>query len=142
MNKKLLSILTLFLISFGRSFAGVGDTTVVQAFTFNSPQRAWFVFPSDTMNVEKILMYYTLKCNPAQFPECGEWDYLTNTYVYKHTGLIDSTIHNQNLYLVNGGNFSSFTYSNTPTYTHNTHWDYFINHLSTTSLNKIGRAHV
>jgi hypothetical protein len=135
MKKLLLSLLVLCSIGLVKSFAGVGDTTVVQAFTFNSPQRAWFVFPSDTVNIEKILMLYTLKCNPAQFPECGEWDYLTNTYVYKHTGLIDSTMRTQNLYLVNGGNFSSFTYSNSPTYTHNTHWDYFINHLSTTSLN-------
>ena len=137
MKKLLFSILVLCSIGLVKSFAGVGDTTVVQAFTFNSPQRAWFVFPSATINYEKILMLYTLKCNPAQFPECGEWDYLTNTYVYKHTGLIDSTIHNQNLYLVNGGNFSSFTYSNTPTYTHNTHWDYFINHLAIVQINNL-----
>ena len=101
MKKKLIIVAILFFVGLSKLFAGAGDTTIVQAFTFNSPQRAWFVFPSDTLNVEKIIMLYTLKCNPAQFPECGEWDYLTNTYVFKHTGLIDSTIHNQNLYVIN-----------------------------------------
>ena len=57
--------------------ASPGDTLKVQTFTFGSPQDAWFVFPSDTMRVNKILMYYTLKCNPAQNPACGEWDYQT-----------------------------------------------------------------
>ena len=48
--------------------AQAGDTITLQTFTFGSPQDAWFVFPSDTVGVEKILMKYTLKCNPAQTP--------------------------------------------------------------------------
>jgi hypothetical protein len=82
--------------------AQAGDTITLQTFTFGSPQDAWFVFPSDTVGVEKILMKYTLKCNPAQTPACGEWDYLTYTYLYDHTGLIDSAMQTQNYFTVNG----------------------------------------
>src|SRR5687768_694333 len=60
-----------------------GDTTWVQTFTFGSPQNDTFAFPSDTIRYEKIYLYYTLKCNPAQSPACGEWDYLTYIYLYK-----------------------------------------------------------
>ena len=66
--------------------AGPGDTLIIQTFTYGSPQDAWCVFPSDTQRFEKILMKYTLNCNPAQNPACGEWDYLTYTYLYKNTG--------------------------------------------------------
>ena len=74
------------------------DTTWVQTFTFDSitTRRANFEFPSELNNkrFEKVLMYYKLKCSPLttwdQF-DCGEWDYLTYTRVYNHTGLLDST---------------------------------------------------
>ncbi|HNF68956.1 MAG TPA: hypothetical protein PLL28_06240, partial [Chitinophagales bacterium] len=54
--------------------ADPGDTIKVQTFTFGSPQDAWFDLPGLDVPVEKILMKYTLKCNPAQSPACGEWD--------------------------------------------------------------------
>ncbi len=60
-----------------------GDTVKITTFTFGSPQDSTFLFPSDTVKFEKILMRYTLKCNPKQTPACGEWDYLTYTYLYK-----------------------------------------------------------
>jgi hypothetical protein len=47
-------------------------------------------------------MYYTLKCNPAQSPACGEWDYLTNTYLYKQTGVFDSVKYTHPNYIVGG----------------------------------------
>ncbi|CAN5361651.1 hypothetical protein BH09BAC5_BH09BAC5_12620 [soil metagenome] len=111
-----------------------GDTILVQAFTFGSPQNAWFVFPSDTMRFEKVIMKYKLKCNPAQNPACGEWDYLTNTYVYKPTGLLDSTVVVQPTLLVNGVASDSVEYSNSPTYSPNSSYQYFIVHSATTSL--------
>jgi hypothetical protein len=111
-----------------------GDTIVIQTFTFGSPQDAWFTFPSDTMRYEKILMKYTLKCNPAQSPACGEWDYLTNTYLYEHTGLLDSSIVIQPMLTVNGSTPDSIAYSNSPTYTYDSLFQYFIVHTSTTSL--------
>lgn len=117
------------------SFGQNGDTVTVQTFTFGSPQDAWFQFPSDTVRFEKILMLYTLKCNPAQNPACGEWDYLTYTYLYKNTGLIDSSIVHQPVFLVNGNVTDTFSFVNAPTYSYNTEWQYNTIHDDTLSLN-------
>lgn len=112
-----------------------GDTIEVQTFTFGSPQDAWFVFPSDTIRFEKILMLYTLKCNPAMSPACGEWDYLTYTYLYDHTGLLDSSVVHQPTYTVNGASPSSLAYMTAPSYSYFPTWQYSIVHTDTTSLN-------
>ena len=77
--------------------AGPGDTTIVQTFTFDSivTRRAVFTFPEKgSTKYEKILMYYTLKCDsltPHDKYPCGEWDYTTYTRVYRKTGRMDST---------------------------------------------------
>ncbi|MCC6700151.1 MAG: LamG domain-containing protein, partial [Fluviicola sp.] len=91
--KKLLFI-PLLLIGFK---AVAQDTTWVQTFTFDTieTRRANFQFPAslDTMRFEKVLMYYKLKCSPLTTWDqynCGEWDYLTYTRIYDHTGLLDS----------------------------------------------------
>ncbi len=84
------------------------DTTWVQTFTFDSitTRRANFQFPAslDTQRFEKVLMYYKLKCSPLttwdQY-DCGEWDYLTYTRVFDHTGQLDSVSINGQMYLVN-----------------------------------------
>ncbi|MGZ5242939.1 MAG: peptide-N-glycosidase F-related protein [Bacteroidia bacterium] len=73
----------IFLATGIQSFAKDGDTVKITTFTFGSPQDSVFLFPSDTVKFEKILMRYTLKCNPKQSPACGEWDYLTYTYAWK-----------------------------------------------------------
>jgi hypothetical protein len=130
----------IFLISFVlltslRNFASPGDTVTVQTFTFGSPQDAWFVFPSDTVRFEKILMEYTLKCNPAQSPPCGEWDYLTYTYLYKNTGLLDSQLIHQPVYTVNGNTPPSVSYMSTPSYSYSPSWQYNTVHTDTASLN-------
>ncbi len=134
MKKFLLLFATIALFTSVKAQYLPGDTIVIQTFTFGSPQDAWFTFPSDTMRYEKILMKYTLKCNPAQSPACGEWDYLTNTYVYEHTGLLDSSRIVQSMLTVNGSAPDSIAYSNTPTYAYDSLWQYFIVHTSTTSL--------
>ena len=95
MKKNLLITFSYLLLNTITAFANPGDTIVVQTFNYGTPQNAWFVFPSDTVRFEKILMKYTLKCNPAQTPACGEWDYLTYTYLYDHTGLLDSSLVHQ-----------------------------------------------
>lgn len=91
--KKLLFI-PLLLIGFK---AVAQDTTWVQTFTFDSivTRRANFQFPAslDTMRFEKVLMYYKLKCSPLTTWDqynCGEWDYLTYTRIFNHTGIMDS----------------------------------------------------
>ncbi|MDD3876255.1 MAG: peptide-N-glycosidase F-related protein [Bacteroidales bacterium] len=118
-----------------RALSQSNDTITVQTFTFGSPQDAWFQFPADTVRFEKILMLYTLKCNPAQNPACGEWDYLTYTYLHDHTGLTDSSIVHQPVYLVNGNIKDTFSFVNNPTYSYQTGWHYNVVHDDTTSLN-------
>lgn len=130
--KRFLFITALILSLFSK--ANNGDTIVVQTFTFGSPQDAWFVFPSDTVQFEKILMLYTLKCNPAQSPACGEWDYLTYTYLYKNTGLQDSSLIHQPIYTVNGSTPATVSYMNTPSYSYDANWQYYIVHSDTSSL--------
>ncbi len=134
MKKLLLFLPVLLLCNTASAQTNPGDTIVIQTFTFGSPQDAWFVFPSDTMRYEKIIMKYKLKCNPAQTPNCGEWDYLTNTYVYDHTGLLDSSIVIQPMLTVNGATPDSIAYSNSPTFTYDSLYQYFIVHTSTTSV--------
>jgi hypothetical protein len=124
-----------FILLRAASYAGPGDTIVVQTFTFGSPQDAWFVFPSDTISFEKILMKYTLKCNPAQNPACGEWDYLTYTYLYNKTGGLDSSVVHQPTFLVNGNITNSVDFITTPAYTYPTSWQHYITYSDTLSLN-------
>ena len=135
LNKYIKSILVLFLGITTNAFATAGDTLTLQTFTFGSAQDAWFVFPSDTVGVEKILMKYTLKCNPAQTPACGEWDYLTYTYLFDQTGLIDSTQKTQNLFTVNGQVLSTYQYTNQPAYNYQANYQYYQNYLDTISYN-------
>jgi hypothetical protein len=137
MNKLLtFLIISIIFIPFKTDvYAQAGDTITVQTFTFGSPQDAWFVFPSDTVGVEKILMKYTLKCNPAQSPACGEWDYLTYTYLYDHTGLTDSALQTQNNFTVNGQALNNFAYTLEPAYNYTSNWQYQINYTDTTSYN-------
>ncbi|MBK7241616.1 MAG: T9SS type A sorting domain-containing protein [Flavobacteriales bacterium] len=72
------------------------DTIRVQTLTYDSitTRRGWWVFPDESHTFRKVLMHHTLKCDPQTtqdgFP-CGEWDYLTHSEVYEHTGVLDST---------------------------------------------------
>ena len=101
-----------------------GDTTVVQTFTFasqnnpatgyDSPGRHWFQFPASNngLNYQKVLMYHTLKCfsdgtaGGLAYP-CGEWDYLTYTNLFEHTGMLDSTLQQHAHFLINNQNFTT-----------------------------------
>ena len=121
------------------SFAGPGDTTTIQTFTFGSPLEGKFLFPDSTHRWEKILMYYTLKCNPNQFPACGEWDYLTYTYLYKHTGKFDSTLYSHPNYTINGDTPDTLLYMNSPSWSYIPRFEYFNQTLATDTA-KIGNG--
>ncbi len=140
--KKTLLLLTLSLSCLLTSYAQQRDTITVQTFTYGSPQNAWFALPPDTTGYEKILMHYKLKCNPAQSPACGEWDYLTYTYLYDHTGVLDSTLYTAPSFTVEGTSPDTFGYMNTPTYTYIPHFQDYIVYTDTTLLNthNIGQA--
>ncbi len=106
------------------SFAEAGDTVKIQTFTFGNSQNDWFLFPPDTTSYSKILMYYTLKCNPAQNPKCGEWDYLTYSYLYDHTGVMDSNLLSHPNYIVNSGTPDSLKFMNQTAWSYFTYWQY------------------
>ena len=114
--------------------AGPGDTIHVQTFTFGSPQDAWFVFPSDTVRVEKILMKYKLKCNPAQNPACGEWDYLTYTFLYEHTAKLDSNLLYAPSYTIEGTNPDSVRFMLQPSWSYFPRFNTQIHHTSIVTL--------
>lgn len=108
-----LIIISLVLLSVNKLSAQ--DTTVVQTLEFSdiTKRRGWYVFPSDTNEYQKILMYYTLKCDAATTQDgypCGEWDYTTytNLYEYKNIG--------QPYYGVNGTYPDTIFYTTNPTY--------------------------
>lgn len=102
---KRIILLSLSLISF---VSISQDTTWVQTFTFDSisTRRANFEFPQELNDkrFEKVLMYYKLKCSPLTTwdnYDCGEWDYLTYTRVFDHTGNYDSVLVEGSKYLSN-----------------------------------------
>lgn len=93
------------------------DTTWVQTFTFDSisTRRADFTFPPELNDkrFEKVLMYYKLKCSaltPWDNYNCGEWDYLTYTRIFDHTGDFDSTQVDSVRYLNNYQSTSTYNY--------------------------------
>lgn len=119
-------LLILFFFCLNLTFAQ--DTTWVQTFTFDSitTRRANFEFPSELNNkrFEKVLMYYKLKCSPLTTWDqynCGEWDYLTYTRVYNHTGLLDSTQVNGTKYLANTTSPDTISITNPST----NYYDYY-----------------
>lgn len=85
MKKIIISLSLLLIIS--TLFSAIGDTLVVQTFTFDDieKRRDIFEFPDDARTWEKIYMYRTLKCDEQtkqdSFP-CGEWDYSTFTLLH------------------------------------------------------------
>lgn len=101
MNKLL--VLMVFAITISVSYSQ--DTTWVQTLTYDSitTRSGWFLFPDGSESYRKVLMYHSLKCDPATTQDgfdCGEWDYLTYNYLYEHTGLLDSNALEHPFFLV------------------------------------------
>lgn len=137
-------LITAFLLLSLVAHSEPGDTTVVQTFTheaqnnpntaYDSPGRRWFEFPASDNGLEyqKILLYYNLKCfedgtaGNLGFP-CGEWDYLTYTYIFDHTGMLDSNLVSHPSYLINNGDFDLASLTSQPTtITHQYVQDYLV----------------
>jgi hypothetical protein len=119
------------------------DTVVVQTLTFDSTwtRRGKWVFPPATEKYRKILMYHTLKCFPGVSGDgkyaCGEWDYLTYTFVYDKKGLLDSTYQSRYNYTVGGGTPDSLPYTTGPVYDFTRLYKKYITRTSTTSLDTV-----
>ncbi len=114
-------ILFIFLFSFvhAQGQNPQEDTIVVQTFTYGSPLRGWFQFPPKEKKYRKVWLYYKLKCDQGTTQDnypCGEWDYLTYTFLYDHTGKMDSTLFYQANYKVKGNSPDSFAYVARPTW--------------------------
>lgn len=126
--------LFLFLFLFFRlpADAGPGDTVIVQTIDFNTPVNpGWnapregkYQFPPDTVSFSKILMYYTLKCDPGQNPACGEWDYTTHTYYLHHTGEYDSNLYSQYNFIVNGATPDTFHFMDNTSWLYEPYFEY------------------
>lgn len=129
--------------------APLPDTTWVQTFTYAMPNplggygggeqyKGSFNFPDGSQPFQKVLMYYSLKCDAAtnqdQYP-CGEWDYLSYTQLIDSTGMYDSTRFVQPSYTT-AGNPASITYSTDAVYNTYQQWQYALQVSSTTNLNE------
>jgi hypothetical protein len=107
------------------------DTIRIQVMTYGSPQDTHVVFPPDTFGIEKIIMNYKLRCPFTS--QCGEWDYLTYTNLFKPTGDYDSVMHVAPSYIVNGNSPDSLQLMLTPSWTYSTHFEQHITYDSTLS---------
>lgn len=93
----------------------------MQTLTFDSitTRRGTWTFPDNGDTYRKILMQYTLKCDPATTADpnnCGEWDYLTYNNIFDHTGNMDSTALEHPWFLVGGEEPAEADYSLDPAY--------------------------
>ena len=109
----------------------VGDTVVIESFSFNDPApasvyRGSFQFPDASEQFQKVLMTYRLKCDPSTRADgfaCGEWDYLTYTYLTDSSGVFDSTRRSiSNYQLLNGSAPDSIYMHFSPTYSYYQDW--------------------
>lgn len=108
MGKKKFTAILIILAGLALSGEILAQNSVwVQTLTYDSisTRRGVWKFPDNPQDYRKILMHYSLKCDPRtrqdQF-DCGEWDYLTYNIVYQHTGIMDSTKDSTWLYRVAG----------------------------------------
>lgn len=114
---RLLSFVLFFAVSASIARSGDGDTIIVKTLTFDdiTKRSGTWLFPPPG-RYEKVLMQYTLKCDPRttqdQYP-CGEWDYLTYNILRDSTGEFDSTRRTQVNFRVRGGTPDTFAYRST-----------------------------
>lgn len=98
MNKIAFTIAFFCLFATGLT-AAPGDTTFIQTFDFSLGRKNnkldTFSFPDGTKQYAKVLMYYTIKCDPngdyiqnngIDYP-CGEWDYDVFTDILQPNGV-------------------------------------------------------
>ncbi|MFA8300580.1 MAG: LamG-like jellyroll fold domain-containing protein [Hyphomicrobiales bacterium] len=119
-------LLFISFIFLSNCLADNGDTTIIQTIDHNTPTLKWwnapregkYEFPSADKSWSKILMRYNLKCDPTQNPKCGEWDYLTQTYLREFTGKLDSNLYYQPSFTVNRAVQDTLDFNNAPAYTY------------------------
>lgn len=95
-----------------------GDTIIVKTLSYDSitTRSGTWQFPP-AGSYEKILMHYSLKCDPRTTQDgfnCGEWDYLTYTVVTDSSGKFDSTSFAAPNFLVRGAAAQKYYYTTEP----------------------------
>lgn len=127
MSNKIILFALILIFNFTQSFSNwedKGDSVIVTTFTFDSlmVRTGNFQFPPlDHSTYEKIIMEYTLKCDPATTRdnfECGEWDYLTYTFVTDSSGKFDSTELTQPYFKLDNNSPDKLTIKNQATKKH------------------------
>jgi hypothetical protein len=115
-------IISLFfiLISSVIELSAQDDKVVVQTLKFTDINNRRYVwkFPDENEKFRKILMYVTLKCDRQtahDIYDCGEWDYLAHLIVYKHLGIMDSTLYKVPKYNWGSGFPDTLKFIKTPT---------------------------
>lgn len=119
--KKILQFIIIALIAAvtaNAQWKELGDTLVVQTLSYDSitTRSGTWQFPPKG-SYEKILMHYSLKCDPRTQRDgfdCGEWDYLTYTEVTDSSGIFDSTALSSPNYMVRGNTPAKYYYTTTP----------------------------
>ncbi len=117
------------------------DTTIVQCFDFNdiTKRRGVYNFPDASEEFSKILMVYTLKCDPRTTRDqydCGEWDYLTYTKLYHHDGTIDSTYKTHPTFRIGTSAPAEYKYKTTPSFDIIQDKQFSIRHTATRSITR------
>ena len=128
--KNVSKILFILLFVCPKLILSQNDTSVIQTLEFSdiTKRKGWFTFPSDTNQYQKILMYYTLKCDAATTQDnyaCGEWDYTTYTRLFQH-----KNVNNPYFYYKNTTP-DLITYNDAPKYDIHQSYDKFIIYDST-----------
>ena len=114
---RLFCVAVALLCTLHAGLAQQGDTIIVKTLTFKDTTKrsGTWLFPPPG-RYEKVVMLYTLKCDPATTQDrfdCGEWDYLTYTMLRDSTGEFDSTRMMQPNFRVRGATPDSFSYTTT-----------------------------
>ncbi|MDA3844041.1 MAG: peptide-N-glycosidase F-related protein, partial [Candidatus Kapabacteria bacterium] len=117
------------------------EVVKVQTLTFDdiTKRRDVYQFPDNDDTYSKIMMYYTLKCDPRTTRDkfnCGEWDYLTYTFLYLPTDIMDTTVHEHPRYMLGNTSPDTIRVISTPTYTNNIQRRFSIVYDSTISEEK------
>ncbi|MGB0432592.1 MAG: hypothetical protein ACPGLV_19095, partial [Bacteroidia bacterium] len=129
----------ILLISAMASSAIAQDTDWVQTFTFSDITKRRGTFKTvEKDDYRKVLMYYTLKCDPKTTQDnynCGEWDYLTYNFLYDHNATFDSTYKSGVNFKANGSTPDKFSYTSKPIYDYKVHEYKVVNRLDTIMYN-------
>ena len=121
MKNKIFLVLFIILSIYGNKLvAGNEDTVFIRSHTqehwnwYGSIDK-WTLFPDSLQQYRKILLKYTLGCPTGG---CSDWDYTTQIFISKKTGLIDSQLVRYPSFTINGQTIDTAFFNTYQTYTY------------------------